>query len=319
MAELLDPLVQEYLDESDSSIVIYTEFVTNFRKNSKEYVYCFYEGRDDNIYYNLRVENLSGKTAEWFNCNGKDNVVDIQKMISNIKEYMHEPILYFVDKDYSNNEYISKDIYITPCYSIENFYVNLDSFKKIIRGVFNMTSSSEDYTLAVNLYTEAKIHFHKEILFLNKWLACQNDLREQNNLTHLKIDDTLSDYFNEKFIINNQLKLDMNYDDTKDIEKLQKDLFKNSPIISEEFILSKKEIFKDRENCFFRGKFELKFLSSFLKQMNCDIGRKKNRTIFIKRHKCTLKFEFENILSNLSVYATTPKCLENYIKLKLAE
>ena len=96
----LDPLVQEYIDESESSIVIFTEFATNFKKDSNDFVYCFYEGKDDNIYYNLRVENLSEKTVEWFNCNGKEKVIDVYEMIFNKNEYNNKPLLFFVDTSF---------------------------------------------------------------------------------------------------------------------------------------------------------------------------------------------------------------------------
>lgn len=42
-------------------------------------------------------------------------------------------------------EYKEKDVYVTPCYSIENLYVNEDSFGMILETEFGLNVDDADY------------------------------------------------------------------------------------------------------------------------------------------------------------------------------
>ncbi len=63
----------------------------------------------------------------------------------------------------------------------------------------------------------------------------------------------------------------------------------------------------------FRGKFELEFFRILLNKVIEDRNKKKDRRVFLNKKKVSLHLE-TNILTVLSIYADTPKCLFEYIE-----
>lgn len=310
-----DNIIEIAKKELESNLVAYAEFVLDFNKNSNN-VYCFYEGKEDRSYYSFRIKSHNPKYILYnYTCNGKGNVINLHKIINNHKVYANSLTLYFVDKDYEINNLDSK-IYVTPFYSIENFYIIDEAFENILVNEFNIPKSCDCYKQAIELYKNCKEVFHSNIIFLNAWLSCQNDYRKQHGLTtRLNIDDTLKKFFNidifEK-IVNADLKTITFPEELKNKGKIES-IFSESPKITDENFDKKIDVFKAvNQSETFRGKFELKFLISFLNKLQDEIGKRKD-SIFSKRHSCSLRFEYATSISQLTNNAITCEKLVQYL------
>ncbi|MFK7780354.1 MAG: DUF4435 domain-containing protein [Candidatus Gracilibacteria bacterium] len=303
-------LIEELRQNREIAPVAYTKFILSCSLN-KYSIYCFFEGDEDKRYYRIRIK----KEFENFTCGGKDNVKKVFELINNHDEYKSKKTLFFTDKDYSKEKTIN-NIYVTPCYSIENFYSNADILVNILQHEFNLKTTDNDYQRIIRKYQILQKKFHEELLIFNTWLACQNDIRtEKACKTYLSIDDTVKSYF--QGIVKKSLVGIKNFDDLKNITFIEK-IFPEAPKIEEKQFSNKiKKFQEDDYNCIFRGKFEIKFMISFLQQLKNEIGRKSSESIFECKQKCTLEFKSENIISTLSQYAVTPTCLENFIRQEL--
>jgi len=298
----------------DSEHVAYTKFVNIYSKKNTDILYCFFEGDEDKKYYGTRL--IVGYKREFkdFTCNGKDKVLKIQVMIKNRSEYNHAKTLFFVDKDYSDDS--TKDnIYVTPCYSIENFYSTIETLKLILQHELSISEDDENFINILTYYNKSLILFHNKLIFLNTWLSCQDEIRRKSkSTTRLNINETLKKYFKENenmFTENLQIKLDI-FNNLENQTFLEDTLFPNAPKVTDNMINNKKAYFSSvNKSCMFRGKFEFKFFIDFLKRMKEDLT-KKELVIFKTKYKCNLIFQVDNAISVLSQYANTPNCLNTF-------
>ncbi len=294
-----------------SDRVAFMNFALEHSKSNEELLYCFFEGDDDKRYYGTRISIGAKKEYKPFTCGGRDNVKRVSKLIGGKKEYSDVVALYFIDKDYTEEKTVDK-LYVTPYYSIENFYVADKSFKMILENEFNLNESENDFILAVKLFGMLRGVFHSNILFFNAWLSCQHDIRvEAGATTRLSIDGAVSNYF--KSIVGSSLNRISDFADLNDKEKLEDVLFPNSPLVQEDVLVEKIKSFNGRDfKKDFRGKFEVRFMVSFLQKLKDEICKKES-SIFEKRRKCTMVFDNANVISTLTQYAETPDCLAGFL------
>mgnify|MGYP001320438155 CR=1 FL=1 len=304
--ELVDKLRQE----ASSGHVAYTEFILKL-KNRSDCLFCFFEGKDDSKYYGIRIEPLLDTEYDSIVCGGKEHVIAVENLISSKKEYKKILKCYFTDQDYEEPVKIN-NIYCLPSYSIENQYANKNVLQKILKHEFSLNPDEDDFSKVIGLFEKLQIEFHEKTTFINAWLACQSDKRKQLGiLTHLNIDNTIGSYFNT--ILSQDLKLILDLSSINDLSKIQT-FFPLAPLITSKELEEKLKYFKEKEHeLYFRGKFQLKFFVSFLDRLKSEIC-KKQPALFCKKHKCNLRFEFANSLTNLSIYANTPECLYTYLK-----
>lgn len=309
-------IIQEAKEELNSGLVAYTEFVLDFKKKADN-IYCFFEGKEDRSYYSFRT-NLIYHNENYFDyiCNGKDNVLKLYKLINNHLIYSKSNVGYFVDYDFDGVT-LPKEVYTTPYYSIENFYVVDKAFENILINEFNISRKCPCFREAKTKFTVARKKFHQKIIFLNAWLACQNDYRRKKGIkTRLNIEDSLkkvitADDFNK--IVSSDL-ITINFPQQLITQQNIESIFCDSPKI-EKTIFERKllEFKKVKGEEVFRGKFELKFLVSFLNRFKDEIGKRKN-SAFQKRYSTPLRFEYVTSISQLTNNAVTPQCLIEYIK-----
>ncbi|CAH0998012.1 hypothetical protein EMA8858_04147 [Emticicia aquatica] len=302
-------LVDKLRLEASSGHVAYTEFILKLKRRTDS-LFCFFEGKDDFKYYGVRIQSATKKDFESIVCEGKENVISVKRLIDSKKEYKKVLTSYFIDQDYESAIKIKK-VYCLPSYSIENQYCNKYVLQKILKHEFSIEDDDKDYETVQNLFVELQTKFHRETLFLNSWLACQSDKRKDNGIqNYLHIDSTVGSLFTN--IINQNLEFVLDLECINSIEKL-KSYFPHSTSISEEE-LNNKIIFFEKRNkeIEFRGKFELRLFISFLDRLKSEICKKQS-TVFEKKHKCSLRFEYATFLTNLSIYANTPKCLLEYL------
>ena len=184
---------------------------------------------------------------------------------------------------------------------------------EILKNEFNLKEEHDDFKRAIDLYKRLQAEFHDDITLFNSWLACHYDLRKKRGIkTHLNIDNVLDKYF--KKIVNDGLNSVIEFLDLNDVNFIEKELFPESFKIDKDILQAKIDLFNNSSRQqLFRGKFEIKFLISFLNKLQNEIC-KKEPIIFSRQYKCNLRFECRNAISVLTQYAETPNCLKGYLK-----
>ena len=129
----------EMLEESLENVNVLG--VLKFLKTKKEKaLYLFMEGTDDFSYYSNKISLIASVADEdlvKIDCGGKSGVVEACKIISDGKEYSNYRCFYFVDKDY-NETNLKDDIYVTPYYSMDSFYIFDSVLNKILSDDMNI-------------------------------------------------------------------------------------------------------------------------------------------------------------------------------------
>lgn len=316
-----DDIVEYALQEAECSQVPYTFFIQDY-KEGYDYIYCFYEGDDDKLYYSSRIKNSKEYKHNLlfpYTCNGKENVIELESIIYKHKQYSKAKLLFFIDKDFDDNSSISQNIYVTSCYSIENYYTADNVFDEILINNYSIRRNTDDFLKAKEIFDKSKKEFHSNVINLNAWLACQADYRKQKGSSRLNIKKSLNRHFSGNplsDIVKQDFSIDV-HPDIKDINKYNT-IFPESHNIKSNDLNCKIDQFTaiSKKGEIFRGKFELKFFISFLNRFKNNISSSPN-SWFTKEYKCKLKVEECDIYTILSSYATTPDCLINYIEQKL--
>tara|TARA_B100000378_G_C18035096_1_gene408814 strand:- start:22 stop:960 length:939 start_codon:yes stop_codon:yes gene_type:complete len=302
-------LAEKLRQESYSEHVAYTEFILKL-KNNTQGLFCFFEGKEDNKYYGIRIKNITQREYKGIVCGNKDNLIKLEKLISTKEEYTDIDKLYFIDKDFSVNCSFD-NIYCLPSYSIENEYSKIEVLRNILINEFSLDTEHPDFQKVIDYFNKTREEFHANTLLLNSWLSCQNQIREETeNSTRLNIDQKVGDYF--KNPVNTDLNTISDFSDLDTKEKIEA-IFNEAPKVDSEVLNN--EIAKfEQSDCYstFRGKFELRFFISFLSRLQGEIC-KKEPELFDEKHKCSLKFEYPSALTSLSIYALTPECLIEYL------
>ena len=310
-------LLEEMKNSKQSAHVAYTNFVTAYSTDNPELIYCFFEADEDKKYYGGRITMKYQKEFEDFPCGGRDFVLKAIELIKNRTEYNKAKVLFFIDKDYTDDK-IENELYVTPCYSIENFYSAEDTLKRILNSEFNMKEKDENFIKILDLYTTLLTNYHDKLLFLNAWLSCQYDIRiKTHTSTRLDINEVLKNYFkNNENMFDVDLNLRANiFDDLRNKDILENILFKDAPKITDDLLEEKLVLFNSSDfnkACMFRGKFELKFFIDFLKRLKEEATAKEPK-ILTKKYKCTLSFKLEDSISVLTQYSNTPNCLIEFL------
>ncbi|WP_274235925.1 DUF4435 domain-containing protein [Fusobacterium animalis] len=290
-------LIESMEQESECTEVIYQSYIAS---RSQKEVFLFFEGKDDFKYYFSRISPYIGsKSYGKYCCNSKNNVVKLHDMISKkTSDKYKNKVLYFVDRDFDNNELISKDIYVTSLYSIENYYFTDNAIKNIIYGIMGISDEisgdKEDFRIAFDILIKKREEIIEEIIYGNAWYSLQikksDDKEKVPNLSSIK-----------------------EYDKIKNLRKIiqLKELVPNAIELDEIEILNEIEEIREKPLEKIRGKYFLQSLSPFFKKIFQDIGKSQNREFFPRRRK--IKFNLSDLLNEFSCYAETPNELNEYI------
>ena len=326
LVDLMNP--ESMLEEIECPNTYFAQFCQKY-DGDENYAYYFHEGYEDPLYYDSFIKTLLQKTTVSIRCENKKNVIELYNFMKHNLTYDETKYMYFVDKDYSTND-LDRNIYVTPYYSVENFYVSSKVLRDILRINFCI-EEQDDITKILELYDSLQKDFNNKLLFFNSWLACQNDFREAGEFTSLNIDKKVEKYFlpnksdkNDDIVDRSLIKLYRNFEDLNNIEIIENTLFIKSNKIDISKIDAKKQEFllKDDLYYFFRGKFEFHFLISFLKRLKqyCEtnisnlLSKEYTRCSIDLTTKCDdIDLKKNYIMSVLSTHAYKPGCLRTYI------
>lgn len=298
-------------DERRHSVAVKFEEFMRIYSKQKDSIICFFEGYDQ-AYYHSRIDNLiDGKTA-YLNCGGKQQVRRLHQTVGKHSIYKDAKTAFFIDRDFDNPipTTLKSDIYETPVYSIENFYVSLDAFERIMDNIFRINKYSDEndeveiHKTCLKLYKTIKRKFHEKSTLLNVFIMVLRKKKTLKSTKHsLKI-----------LKIKNLIQIGMdNVQQNYDLETLN-NLFPGAETITQEEISSIKIPPHKEQGKAYRGKFEISFLQIFLellKQQLCS----KTSTYFPCRKKISFNIpsSIDGFLNDLSQWADTPECLTQYL------
>lgn len=303
----MSSLLQEMWDSSEDIEAIFQEYILRKDEESLPTIYCFFEGEDDYKYYISRIEAyVEEKEIIHFNCDGKDNVLTLHGMIKSGTADSHDnKLLFFIDRDFDKQKTDCKEIYTTPSYAIENFYITNTAFSKFLNGELKIGKSSLkdedklDFEKALNYFKDQRMDFITDTIMLNVWFSLQRNksinIPKENKPKLSQLKNAYDKKINFPVDIEELKNLTLNYLEVTPIE-----------IQSEKKRLMENAVYN------FRGKYFEEFLYKVLTIIITDSNKPKE--IFSKKRRVNLTIGKNNLISNLSQYADTPQCLKRYLK-----
>ncbi len=127
----------------------------------------------------------------------------------------------FVDADFDENSELTEltDVYVTPCYSIENLYVAVIHCRRILSAEFNLTDCHEDadcYDSVIREFENILSRFVDLIVPFNalirelRIMESNGDLEGRLNINNLKFDELIDvDISGSPSLIKNTMKSDL--------------------------------------------------------------------------------------------------------------
>lgn len=298
----------------DNLSVKFMEFT---RISSKQKYAVFFEGEDEK-YYSIRINSIR-PDLKWsgINCGGKSNVIDIRGKIRAHQTYSTALCMFFVDADFDDNSELINynDIYVTPCYSIENLYISLNTYTRVLSAEFGINDSLGSHSCfnnAMACFNETKnyyINSVKEFNFLIRelrFMERRGELVGRLNINNIKFE--------------NLIKIDIGHVEKIYDEKIPNSIFPELPDgIVIELDNSKQHFEGLSGEQWFRGKQNLDFFRIFIEKLKADRCKKKARKIFKDRGNVKLQISKGNCISELSQYADTPTCLLDFLRRQEAQ
>lgn len=303
--------ISALVEARDSLSVKFLEFT---RITSKGKYAVFFEGEDEK-YYSIRINTIR-PDIKWssINSGGKDKVLGLRKKIRAHETYRDAACLFFVDADFDDNSDLSifDDIYVTPCYSVENFYISTDAYSRVLSAEFGINDSKENepcYANSLSVFENTKAEYIEAIKPFNSLIRelrlmekC-GYLEGRLNINNLKFEDLI--------------RIDLNVAEKVYDEKNPKSIF---PELDEEIsvnLSNSEQYFSNISGeLWFRGKQNLEFFRVFLTKIKADRSSKDSRQIFKDKGNVKLQISKGNFISELSQYADTPQCLKEFLEMQ---
>lgn len=306
-------LIEEQRKGRLSPTSVYLDFALTV--NSKRAaLFLFFEGIYDHFYYLQRVKHFfEGETVR-FVCQGKTNVIAIYDLIIKHKEYNAIKRAFFIDRDFNTPLPPGRQIFETPCYSIENFYVSPFVFNEIVQYTFldNAKQTPEQQKILsdnlLQLYIDRQQEFHECTRLFNAWYACLVVSRETSMI---KIPVNLEDKLPAGFVRYSLNAVTKHYT----IQDLYAKYRAVQNEVPETDIFQKEIDFVNEDlHLKFRGKYELEFLLVMIEMLIDDSKKAKTIVTSVINFPFSNKLSLEQALNVLSSYAETPVELTDYIK-----
>ncbi|NHH85879.1 DUF4435 domain-containing protein [Cobetia sp. MB87] len=301
--------VDQLKDAKSSDSVKFKEFMRIVANNKRP---VFFEGEDEK-YYTIRVNNYY-RGIDWVgvNAKGKTNVLALREKIKKHPRYKDINSMFFVDADFDDNSKLAayEDVYVTPCYSVENFYFSEKVFISILSAEFGVSEFNEDsecYRTVLDLYRETVSQYIEAIKPFNCLVYNLKNKKKEGafsgglNLSDIKFESLVDvnigsvtkvyDEFNPQSIFN---KLNGYEIDPAD---------HNADFLQQ-----------DSNGMKLRGKQNLEFFRRFIEKLKNDRNsREPARVFFSRRSTVRITLTKDNILSDISQYADTPQCLQDFL------
>lgn len=301
-------MVNEMLSKTENSATVFMKYML-YRGNEK--IHHFFEGHDDIDYYCSKIRNFrnyhcsesSCVVPANYICGNKKNVVLAHKKIEEEfkDDFETKELLFFIDNDFEKNSSYPSNIYVTPYYSIENFYFEDYSLIIIFSNILkiNMCSDIEvrkKIEEIVNELIEERNKFLNNLIPLNAWYSLQQEKATDEVYSKLNAFDSISNFLDDYSLI------------PKTLEDLKELTVNPLDVTEEEFEKEKKWIERELlKRC--RGKYLEEF---FYKKMK-DIFGNTERYIGKRIENDCKNIEKKHFLTRLSLHTNLLPCLNKYL------
>lgn len=291
--------------------VKFMEFTRVYSSKGKEHCVSFFEGEDAK-YYAIRINSmLACQQFTSVNCGGKKNVIGVRKLIREHKDYSDAYCIFFIDSDFDDNSELSnwQDTYVTPCYSVENLYLDPESLNSFLVSEMNISPYGEESQCHKKV-CEAFINFisdlEKSLLDFNIWVYAY----KVNEANGRKVELNLNNIELDKLVELEGFSLKRKYGNCLE-------LFPDAYELNEDLLLLAKNFFEDASVPMIRkmrGKQLLECLRMFLEAIKRDRLQRAERAIFANKGNVKITLTKSNMLSEYSQYAHTPPCLRQFLQ-----
>src|SRR5581483_1487912 len=165
------------------------KFLTNYDPNS-ERVYAFVEGDADEAFYRAQIQKYvpDQRLIYTYNCDGKAGVAEAYAEI--VKKHPNcERVLFFLDKDVDDIVGIQwpsdPRIFVTDCYSIENYIVNKQALSRYCKDYVKIRKVEIDIDSVLEQFETDLFHFHQMMLPVMAWIVIMRRSRCKVNLQNV--------------------------------------------------------------------------------------------------------------------------------------
>ena len=305
----------EYLEEmrkaKESKLVPVIEFMQVCNPKDKERLYCFVEAEMDKLFYNSKIRNIGRSNPTTQICRHKQSVLDVYADLVLRRDYSRVRKGYFVDRDFDGTP-LPPEIYVTPYHSLENFFTQKATVEVILEEIFKMVPEDKDFLKCIDLYVKLQSDFHQRILLLNVFLICHFKTHHLH-AERLNVDSKVAPILRK--IMSEDLNKVNSLTEIDSKEKIET-FFGVAKVEQGLWDASLASLIPDEWSSSLRGKFELKFLYSFIEQLRTSVKGNKSG-IWTKKYN-PHHLEEGQILLLLADKVLPPECLSDYIKLLLA-
>ncbi len=302
----------EVMQQAGSGMSVKFTEVTRAYSKDKSQLICIFEGEDEKYFCARINQALNDRKWHPINTGGKAVVLELFDTISNHPDYKTIDYKCFVDHDfedwYQNPE--PRKIYITPCYSIENLYVSESVFKRVMSAEFNVNEHAgdgSDYAQCIAFFRQRLEEYLNHVQTFNHWIKAQRIMvrdhksNKKLNIRNIKLKSLVETDINSVTI---------KYDPTDSTTIFSGD--QALTIDTTSLIEAQNTLPVSQGAVKFRGKQNIEFLRSLLTILKTD-RTSDNPNIFSTRGNVRLQLSKDNIISELSQYAETPRCLVNFL------
>ena len=311
---------QESLKEPS---VVWEKYTRDVKNNPNRY-FVFYEGKDRQ-YYDCRIQQFA-ENFNTYEVGGKSKVLELVNKFTHEEGYKLKNKLFFIDKDYGHHQ-VNSDIYMTPKYAVENFYVSHTAIERILKTHFGINEDDPEFSMVLDFFNERYKEFIQHLTDMNLWaICCQlNGVKIDFDFLGLKNKaDKIVEIKHKKKIKLLVEDISFNFFESMYEKMLSEKIKKGSEKNGRNYV-SELSIFRDRrehihytfENDieeyrihiedYSRGKQLLWFLKEFILSVENKNGGILKRQFFI---------DDRAIMTVFTNCADTPDCLNDYLKRK---
>lgn len=291
-----------YLEEMRIAREGYTAAFKNFTENHRKFdthIFCFYEG-EDGKYYNQKIRLIVGDDIIPIICKDKRNTLKTLALIKSHSEYNTAKKMFFVDCDMDECIY-DDDLFVTPCYSVENLYANRKALEDILISEFSLNKTEDDLKRCLEKFDELFEQFNNIMIEFNALVLIRMQKKKNNGevcLNDIKTSHLVS-------IELTGISKGSRYDEK--ITTLKDQLMETE----NELELAVHELHrKGNFSTLFRGKNQLDFFITIINKFKEQYNNRR----FFSEKRDSVKINIScNRLSELSQYAIFPSCLQEFI------
>ncbi len=302
-----------FLDELrkavDEEVVIIHTFLLHFEPR-KNIVHAFFEGKTDESFYGTLIRRF--KPDDWklktYICGNKNSVYyHFEKLAS--KSQSHQPLLFFVDKDLDDivpySWPVSKYVYVTGYYSIENYIVTSDSIEQVWAEMYRQSSGTDLSDQLISSFSQALIDAHQILIDIMAWVLMQRRTSNRPNLDCI---------LTEKYLdITEDLKVVRLLSSDQMIDLLRNQTKVNTSTEKKHMIdACRVELLKFQSKQVIRGHNEIDFFILFLKKLRDIVVKAAQGKINTK-----VALSKANIIDILGPRVPTPESLKDFLRMHL--